>query len=537
MMRSSDNYAKCRTAINRIDMKRIVLSIVFPLIVITANAQSISDYFFNSNWQTNWLINKQMPEEELRYSYQNGYVVIARFYNGKITSSTSLRTKIYKDRISVTEVSSESRYDKRNFATNEILLKLPPSKWTGGQEIADNSYRKVNYKADMCIVKINSEYVDAIKITHDCYNIDGNRKMGYENEYWGKGYGILAIETHYNDGKTTKMYATNFEGEATPKEIADLQAAERERRFTIENVLKLREKAKGNKRLYDDMKKEDANTYSKNYSEIKKCIENTFSAQLKEDCDVRVIDSVYVSYDGEITHKVSVEPAVSDEIIKGLEAELNLLALTPAETQMPNVDTTYTVNSFAKFLINYKAETKVRTMILKRKGNYSVKFVGGDKPYYDSHKKVIDSWFYETKGEYTLKISKRYVNGRQLWYGASIKIEDKKGKDKFEGANGDDIIKPSFMGGDANVFAKWVNERVVYPDVAMENGVQGVVKVAFTINANGQVDDVKVLQGVSQSIDEEAIRVVTMSPKWIPGVYKGERRSYTYTFPITFALR
>ena len=47
--------------------------------------------------------------------------------------------------------------------------------------------------------------------------------------------------------------------------------------------------------------------------------------------------------------------------------------------------------------------------------------------------------------------------------------------------------KPSFMGGDANAFSKWVNERLVYPEIAKENGVSGRVTLQFTVNTDGSV--------------------------------------------------
>ena len=76
--------------------------------------------------------------------------------------------------------------------------------------------------------------------------------------------------------------------------------------------------------------------------------------------------------------------------------------------------------------------------------------------------------------------------------------------------------KPSFMGGDANAFSKWVNERLVYPEIAKENGVSGRVTLQFTVETDGRVTNVKVLRGVDASLDKEAVRVVSMSPKWTP---------------------
>jgi len=97
--------------------------------------------------------------------------------------------------------------------------------------------------------------------------------------------------------------------------------------------------------------------------------------------------------------------------------------------------------------------------------------------------------------------------------------------------------KPKFQGGDANEFSKWVNQRLVYPEIAKENGVQGRVMLQFTVNADGTVSNVKVLRGVDPSLDKEAVRVVSSSPKWKPGRQRDRAVKVTYTFPVIFQLR
>ena len=97
--------------------------------------------------------------------------------------------------------------------------------------------------------------------------------------------------------------------------------------------------------------------------------------------------------------------------------------------------------------------------------------------------------------------------------------------------------KPTFQGGDANTFSKWVNSKLVYPEIAKENGVQGRVTLQFTVNADGTVSNVKVLRGVDSSLDKEAVRVVSSSPKWVPGKQRDRAVKVTYTFPVIFQLR
>jgi protein TonB len=97
--------------------------------------------------------------------------------------------------------------------------------------------------------------------------------------------------------------------------------------------------------------------------------------------------------------------------------------------------------------------------------------------------------------------------------------------------------KPTFQGGDANTFSKWVNSQLEYPEIAKENGIQGRVTLQFTVNTDGSVSDVKVLRGVDSSLDKEAVRVVSASPKWKPGMQRDKPVRVTYTFPVIFQLR
>ena len=97
--------------------------------------------------------------------------------------------------------------------------------------------------------------------------------------------------------------------------------------------------------------------------------------------------------------------------------------------------------------------------------------------------------------------------------------------------------KPSFNGGDANEFSKWVNSHLVYPEEAKKNGVQGRVTLQYTIDVDGTLKNVRVLRGVEPSLDKEAVRVVSGSPKWKPGKQRNQPVPVTYTFPVIFQLR
>ena len=97
--------------------------------------------------------------------------------------------------------------------------------------------------------------------------------------------------------------------------------------------------------------------------------------------------------------------------------------------------------------------------------------------------------------------------------------------------------KPTFNGGDANEFTKWVNENLRYPEECRQSMVQGRVTLQFTVTETGKVADVKVLRGVNPELDKEAVRVVSESPLWTPGKnVKGEIVPISYVFPVIFKL-
>jgi len=97
--------------------------------------------------------------------------------------------------------------------------------------------------------------------------------------------------------------------------------------------------------------------------------------------------------------------------------------------------------------------------------------------------------------------------------------------------------KPLFNGKDAETaFREWVYSKVVYPPVAQENGIAGRVFLEFAISRTGDVEDVRLLRGVDPLLDNEAIRVIRMSPKWTPGYQRGKPVKVKYQFQLVFRL-
>ena len=83
---------------------------------------------------------------------------------------------------------------------------------------------------------------------------------------------------------------------------------------------------------------------------------------------------------------------------------------------------------------------------------------------------------------------------------------------------------------------EWVYQYIKYPSSALERGVQGTVMVEFIVEKDGKVSDVRVVRGVDEYLDAEAVKVVSASPKWKPGKVDGERVRASISIPVEFRL-
>ncbi|MBQ7194098.1 MAG: TonB family protein [Bacteroidales bacterium] len=98
--------------------------------------------------------------------------------------------------------------------------------------------------------------------------------------------------------------------------------------------------------------------------------------------------------------------------------------------------------------------------------------------------------------------------------------------------------RPLFLGsGDPRVFLeKWVYQYLRYPAEAVREGRQGRVLVDFVIDEKGKVTDVKVLRGVHELLDAEAVRVISASPDWKPGILGGKKVRAEMSMYVEFRL-
>ena len=96
---------------------------------------------------------------------------------------------------------------------------------------------------------------------------------------------------------------------------------------------------------------------------------------------------------------------------------------------------------------------------------------------------------------------------------------------------------PSFQGGDLNTFRAWVQQNVKFPQIALENGIQGRVVLSFVIEKDGRLTNIQVLQTPDRSLSDEAIRVLSKSPKWTPGKQRNQVVRVKYTLPVDFRVQ
>jgi len=92
---------------------------------------------------------------------------------------------------------------------------------------------------------------------------------------------------------------------------------------------------------------------------------------------------------------------------------------------------------------------------------------------------------------------------------------------------------PEFPGGET-ALAQFLGKNIVYPPIAWNKGIQGTIYITFSIEKNGDVTNIKILKGIGGGCDEEALRVVSLMPKWKPGTRKGVPMRVQFNMPIRY---
>ena len=100
---------------------------------------------------------------------------------------------------------------------------------------------------------------------------------------------------------------------------------------------------------------------------------------------------------------------------------------------------------------------------------------------------------------------------------------------------------PKFRGGGLPEFRNWVQQNVKYPQIALENGIQGNVVVQFVVGADGKMQNFKVLQSPDKTLSDATIEVLKkaneMKNGWKPGKQRGKPVKVSFTLPVAFKIQ
>ena len=100
---------------------------------------------------------------------------------------------------------------------------------------------------------------------------------------------------------------------------------------------------------------------------------------------------------------------------------------------------------------------------------------------------------------------------------------------------------PTFRGGGLPEFRTWVQQNVKYPQIALENGIQGNVVIQFVVGPDGKMTNFKVLQSPDKTLSDATIEVLKkaneMKNGWKPGKQRGKPVKVSFTLPVAFKIQ
>ncbi|MBL7770036.1 MAG: TonB family protein [Flavipsychrobacter sp.] len=145
--------------------------------------------------------------------------------------------------------------------------------------------------------------------------------------------------------------------------------------------------------------------------------------------------------------------------------------------------------------------------------------------------------------------TKNQLNGafKTWWENGQLRRHDIYENGKFisgncYGINGADTTwfeyeKAASYPGGTDSLRKYLARNLRYPQLAKVQGIQGTVRVQFTIAKDGSLEDIFVVKPIDPSLDQEAIRLVTKMPKWIPAMQDGRLVKMYFVLPVVFQIR
>ena len=98
-------------------------------------------------------------------------------------------------------------------------------------------------------------------------------------------------------------------------------------------------------------------------------------------------------------------------------------------------------------------------------------------------------------------------------------------------------VMPRYRGGGLVEMVRAIQQQVKYPADALRNQIEGKVYVSFAVSAAGELEGVKIVKGLSPSLDAEVMRAVNTLKGFTPGTQDGVPVTVSFTVPITFAIQ
>jgi protein TonB len=94
---------------------------------------------------------------------------------------------------------------------------------------------------------------------------------------------------------------------------------------------------------------------------------------------------------------------------------------------------------------------------------------------------------------------------------------------------------PSYPGGNEALIS-FMSKNIIYPEIAKRAGVEGKVLISYVVERDGSISEIKIIKGIGAGCDEEAVRVLKLAGKWMPGKQNGKAVRVNMVIPVVFTL-
>jgi len=186
------------------------------------------------------------------------------------------------------------------------------------------------------------------------------------------------------------------------------------------------------------------------------------------------------------------------------------------------------ISNHGKYLNNLREGEWIRMTkdsLVKSRSQYSKGKLNGPKIYYDSLSQI--------------KFVEEYTDGDLVSSTQVIPSDrDKSSREfpRFLGCENQNLDNEEIKKCSQKKLIEYVYSNIKYPDEARKHKIEGKALIRFKVSKEGQIQDIKVLNGICQEIENTCVDLVTNMPKWRPGYQRGEPVKVAFTLPIKFEL-